>query len=398
MGTRGRLKYGGGAAIGLLSLLTSAAVGQDTQSLAELKQWHEKLARPSDVVSVADGRQALAQLKTWNFAPDKLEAEQRGWLLGVALRADLAVGDAAGAAERLTRLQHERPDARETLGAQWQVAVATGDAELARRTLDTLKDQKAASEKAFSTRLARLEMVGQSAPGVTVKAGSGKPIALQQRERVVLLLDFWSLDKRPDEKQVKALCALYAEYGQPAQVQFLGVNTGASADLDSAEKFAADSGFEWPQYFEARPRSELLGKLFHVVSAPWQVLVDGDGNVRAVGAVTEPAFIYALRAAVAEAAGEYIAVRPKTTAGVEAEGRTAVKPAAPEAKEKEQEKPVASGDLPHNQEAASLLNQARVYLKTGRKTDAKKLLQEIVEKYPGTWEAKDAQETLDARF
>ena len=125
----------------------------------------------------------------------------------------------------------------------------------------------------------------------------------------------------------------------------------------------------------------------------------GRGRQRAGGRRGDRAGVrLRVRAAVAEAAGEFVAVRPKTTAGVEAEPRTAVKPAAPEAKEKEKEKPVASGDLPHNQEAASMLNQARVYLKTGRKTDAKKLLQEIVEKYPGTWEAKDAQETLDARF
>jgi peroxiredoxin len=375
-----------------------AARGQDAQTLAELKRLHEKLVPPTAIISLADGRAALDQVNSWNLAPDKLEAEQRGWLFQVLLHGDLAVGDAARAADCLSKLQREFARLRATLHAQWQVAIAAGDAELATRTLSTLKEQGAASEKSLSTRRDRLEMVGQLAPAVTVKTADGKRIALQQRDGVVLLLDFWSLDKKPDEKQVKALRELYLEFAASEHVRFLGVNTGPSADLESARRFVADKGYEWPQYFQAEPRSEQLDELFHVKFVPWQVILDREGNVRAVGVATEPEFVYALRAAVAEAAGEYVAVRPKTTAGVEAEARTVVKPAPPETKEKEKEKPVASGDLPHNAEATSMLNQARVYLKTGRKTDAKKLLQEIVEKYPGTWEAKDAQETLDARF
>jgi len=43
--------------------------------------------------------------------------------------------------------------------------------------------------------------------------------------------------------------------------------------------------------------------------------------------------------------------------------------------------PKGGGDLPHDPEAARLLDQARLYLKTGKKTEAKKILHEIVEKY-----------------
>ena len=385
--------HGGLLVAGLLGV--AAALGQDPGTLAELKTWHDKLVRPGEVVSVEDGKQAQEKLKVWKLPLAKLESEQRGQALRLEIYAALAIGDAARAAEFLPELQRAFPDTTETLHAAWLVAGASGDGELAKRTLDKLKEQKAASEKALATRLARLRMVGQAAPDMSVGTEDGKFVALRQRDGVVLVLDFWQQREKPGEKQVKALRGLFEAYAGQAAVQFLGVNSDAADDVDAAKKLAADSGYKWPQHFEQKAADAPLTKAaFHVESSPWTVIIDMEGNVRWVAAASDPEFQYALRAAAAEAKGEFASVRPKTVEGVAAVVKA--KPKVAPAEEKKEEKPVASGDLPHNPEAESMLDQARVYLKTGRKTDAKKLLQEIVEKYPGTWEAKDAKERLDA--
>ena len=118
---------------------------------------------------------------------------------------------------------------------------------------------------------------------------------------------------------------------------------------------------------------------------------------RAAGAASETELVYALRAAVAEAKGAYAVMRPKTTAGEAVPEPVAAKPAGTESA-KADATPQATGksDLPHNQEAARLLNEARVFQKTGRKTDARRVLQEIIDKYPGTWEAAEAKERLES--
>lgn len=386
-----------GAALAQLLLVTAGVQAQEPGASAELKTWHDKLARPGEVVSVEDGRQAREKLKAWNLPLARLEPAQRGQALRLEIYAALAVGDAARAAEYLPELQREFPDTPETLHAAWLVAGAAGDGELAKHTLDKLKEQKAAGEKAVATRLARLKMVGQAAPEASVGTEDGKTIALRQRNGVVLVVDFWQQRDKPSDKQVKALRGLFEAYSGPPTVQFLGVNSDTAADVDAAKKLAADNGYKWPQHYEQKAADAPLTNLaFHVESSPWTVIIDIEGNVRWVGAAGDPELQYALRAAAAEAKGEFASVRPKTTEGVQAATKVTPKAKVAPPEEKKEEKPVASGDLPHNPEAESMLDQARVYLKTGRKTDAKKLLKEIVEKYPGTWEAKDAKERLDA--
>jgi hypothetical protein len=399
-------EYAAGAAwlVAIRLLAGSAALGQDQAVLEELRRWHDRLTKPGETVSLADGRAAADKLKAWNLPINDLEPEQRGQVIRLTIYAALAVGDAGRAADWLGELERTFPDARDTLRAAWLVAGATGDAELARRTLRKLKEQGAASETAVTKRLHRLRMIGHPAPDiqVTVEGSAGvspagaRRIGLRQRDGVVLVLDFWRVSQKPTDKQVQSLRELYQAYVSEPKVQFFGVNADPPADVEAARKFAADNGYAWPQHYE-RPSggAPLTDEAFQVDSVPWQVIVDADGNVRAVGSAGDPEFQYALRAAVAEVRGEYRALRPKTTEGVSATVKTPEPPAV-QPQPKEPEKPVGKGDLPRNPEAQRLLDQARVYLKTGRKTDARKLLKEIIEKYPGTWEAAEAKERLDA--
>ncbi len=393
MCTSGRMRA---ALAGIVALgVTAIAAAQDSKTLGELKRWHDKLAESKTAISVADGQQARAELKKWGLSPDKLEAEPRGQLLRLEIFAALAVGDANGAVTVLPALERDFPKTQETLRAKWMTAVAAGDAQLAQQTLEQLKEGGTAKDKAIATRLARLRLVGTPAPDDEVAAEGGRKCPLRKRGGVVLALDFWNTREPPMERQVAALRGLAEAYAPDPKVEFLGINAGTPEQADAAKKLAAEKGYKWPQHYETLAGAPLTEQAFHVESSPWDVLIDGDGNVRAVGAASEPEFQYALRAAVAEVKGDYPPVAPKTTEGVAAARAAGETPAVEaekkgEKKEKEEQaKP--EPEPPHDPEAAKLLDQARLYLKTGKKTDAKKLLQELIEKYPNTWEAREAK-------
>lgn len=385
----------GAAAIFLAGTLTATALAQDAATLKELKRWHDKVAGSKSAASAEDGARAQALLKEWGLVADRLEPEARGQLQRLEIHASLAVGDAARAGSWLRALQREEADAPDTLWAGWLVATATGDAELAQATLGKLPGAKLASAAAVEKRQRRLRMVGERAPDVTVHADGGETFGLYQRDGVVLVLDFWHLGDKPSGKQSEAFCELRAESERGGKVAFLGINSDPAVGIDAARKFAAASGYTWPQCYEQSERpAPLTDKQFAVDAYPWQVIIDGEGNVRAVGTAGESAFVYSLRAAAAEARGEFPTIRPKTTAGVAAQAPK--KPVPEKAVERDRgatpEKETAQEpEPPHNPEAQKLLDQARLFLRTGRKRDAQRVLQELIEKYPDSWEAREAR-------
>jgi len=379
-----------------LLLATTVLVGlvctthaQDPALRAEVQRWHERLFGSKTAVSVADGRQAREQIARWNLDRKTLDAEVRGELLRLEIIAALAIGDAGYAVKHAAELGREFPALQSTRRATWLAAVAAGDAALARQTLEQLKEGGATKDKAIAVRLARLQRVGHAAPDRTVTTAGGPPMALRQRQGVVLLIDFWSVREPPADRQVEALRQLVATYKAEGQVAFLGVNTDAAEDVEAARKLAADKGYTWPQFYEQSTGAGTLAAAFGVETLPWDVIIDGAGNVRAVGAAFEPEFQYALRAAFAEAKKEYPALAPRTVDGQVAPGPNGE--SAREASEKNEEQVAPEPEPPHDPEAARLLDQARLYLKTGKKTEAKKLLQELIEKYPHTWEAREAR-------
>ena len=221
--------------------------------------------------------------------------------------------------------------------------------------------------------------VGGPAPDVQITAEDGKPVSVGGKGGTVLLIDFWnSHDTTPDYAQ--ALKQLHDAYRSELYVQFLGVNTDGEVAAEQAHKFAREAGFTWPQHYERESRRAPIshGK-FKAGPPPWTIVIDGAGRVRAVGAVTDPAFCYALRTAVREASSQFATDDSDTSDGAKAE------PAAPR---------VSKNDLPSNPEAEAMLRQARAYIRSGMRNKAKELLREIIRKYPGTREAYDAEDRL----
>lgn len=131
--------------VSLLLLATATpAVGQSADQLDKLKRWHEKLVDPRTVAAAIDGEAALEELGGLRQALPDLTVEQQTGLFRVFVYAALAAGDAGGARSWLDELQRLEPDTRATRHAEWLVAVAGGDAQLAKATLAKLSESGAA--------------------------------------------------------------------------------------------------------------------------------------------------------------------------------------------------------------------------------------------------------------
>ena len=366
-----------------LALCTWVGSGaaQQPDALQQLPGLHEALCNPQRAATAEQAEVALAKLRAWNLTPNELGPAQRAMLLRIELYAALATGDARAAASKLGELQDVAPEARETFEAAYLVAVATGDADAAQAALKRLADVVSDDERrGVAQRRRWARRIGTAAPDLVVAADEGTKFSMRARGGTVLVVDFWNT-----HDMTKACAAevkrLYEEYASDRRVQFLGVNADDRSEVDAARSFAREAGFIWPQHYEGKAtRPPITYEAFQAGASPWTVVIDGAGRIRAVGAVTEPAFQYALRAALREAGGV-----PAPT-----------KPVSSEEKRKQtQPPPVSKEDLPSNDEAESLLREARTFIRTGMKTKAKELLAEIIRKYPGTKQAKDAQERLD---
>jgi thiol-disulfide isomerase/thioredoxin len=308
----------------------------------------------------------------------------------------LAVGDAHLATGYLVELQEQSPDERKTLDAGYLAACASGNAQLGDQMLKQLRRLTGADERRLLAQRRRwLRGVGTPAPEITVTTEDGTAVTPAERDGVVLVIEFWATRFPPSDELVTAFRQVYEVYQKDRKVEFLGVNTDSPARVEQAQVFAKSTGYVWSQHYErGTPRDKSVRKAFGAGTPPWQVVVGQYGYIRAVGAADEPGFQYALRAAVAEAKRRYDPVLARTRDGKQATPKgTVAETAKRQAPDKK--KPSATGELPSNPEAARKLGLARTFLKTGRRTDAKRLFEEVVRDYPGTREAKLAREYLD---
>ena len=304
----------------------------------------------------------------------------------------MARGNAKAALERAGSLLSEFPDDAAVFEVAYLAACAAGDAKLGSDVLKKLaKGAKDDRRRRLAQHRRWIRGVGKKAPEVEIRTEDMTGFKTARRGDRILLIDFWNVVSTREDDTSAALRALHEEYQHSLHVDFVGVNADAEARVPEAKEFAKESGYVWKQRYEyAATDAPITHQVFRAGTPPWQVLIDTFGYVRAVGSVREPGFQYALRAAVAEARGDYEIVLPRTRGGMQPERASAKvepqvkKPGQPE------------GELRSDPDAAAKLTLARTYRKTGTRTDAKRLFEEIVRDYPGTREAKEAQEYLDS--
>jgi len=380
--------------VGIGQLAAQRAGAQPQGVLNELKTLHGRIANPGAVLSAAEAQRAADRLAEWGLEPERLSADDRGRLRQVELYIALARGDAARALELARGLLAEQPEDQAALEAAYLSACAAGDAQLATQVLEQLgKTATGQQRRLLSLRRRWVRGVGEKAPDVTIRTEDLTEFSTTRRGERVLLIDFWNVLTPPDEATMRALRELYGEYRHNLYIEFVGVNADAESRIAEAQAFAKQNGLVWKQRYEAQAQeAPITHQAFHAGTPPWQVLIDTFGYIRAIGAASEPGFVYAVRAAVAEAQGQYELVMPRTRAGQQAQRGGA----APETREKEEAGDKPAGPLPSNPEALQKLQLARTYLKTGKRTDARRLFEEIVRDFPGTQEAREAQEYLDS--
>lgn len=354
---------------------------------ADLAKWEKKLGTPGKIVSTAEAEEARRWLDGAPISPDGQSPAEKAQVGRLETHVALALGEAARAREAFARAQTAGPDDKDTLRLAWLVACATGDAQLGTQTLNTLREQKLAPAAAVNERLQRMELVGNLAPELPDPKLS-RPEVLARGQRQALLLHFWSRKDKPSERGSTALQALVAEFAAtPDALHIVGFNNDPVDQADAARKYANEQHFTWTQTYEPEGNPATRYK---IERTPMLVLVDQGGYVRSVGTPGDPEATYAVRAAVQEALGKQPALRTKNASGLVAP-EAQVGSAAP-AEEKDNA-PAAGAQKPRPSipEAKALLDKARLYLKTGRKRDAAKVLQELIEKYPDSYEAEQAR-------
>jgi hypothetical protein len=376
-------------------LLAAGVRGQSTATLHELSKLHERIADPQKVLTASDARQAMNRLAEWKLTPEKLSPADRARLKRIELYIALADGNAKTALEHAQSLLSEFPDDPAACEAAYLAACAAGDAKLGSDMLRQLaRSATGDRRRLISQRRRWIRGVGKEAPEVEIRTEDMTAFETARRGDRVLLIDFWNVLGTREDDTSAALRALHDEYQYSPHVDFVGVNADAEAQVPEAKEFAKERRYSWKQRYEyVAADAPITHQAFRAGNPPWQVLIDTFGYIRAVGSVAEPAFQYALRAAVAEAGGDYAAVMPRTRDGQQPERPSAqVEPTAPRKPKSDDQ----DQELPSNPDAQAKLSQARVFLKAKNRSKAIELFREIVRDYPGTQEAREAQEYLDS--
>lgn len=375
----------------VLALLWAPPGRADDKALRELKELHEKLVKPDKVLPPDRARKAREQLDSLGIDAAELNGPQRAMLLQAQAYAALACGDSAAAMRKAEALLDESGDQKLSQQVVFLAALTAGDARTADRMCEKLIDGAKGDEgKSVEAARAALKLIGNKAPELTLTADDGQSVSTTQRRGRVLVLDFWSLDPAPARRLSGALVKAF-ETQKAAQPEFIGVCLAPREKVAAAQALARELGYAWPIVYagdrSAQSAAEKLG-----ATAGMQLIIDPRGYVRFAGDAGEPAFHYTLRAALAEATSAYPPVAPITLDG-ESPGAAELQPAAA-APSREPERARHSSELPSNPEAASMLREARAFMKTGKKKDARRLLEQIIKDYPGTKEAAEAEEFL----
>jgi len=388
---RGQFERNAFAVFLALTAPLAASHAQPAGLLKSIDKLYSSLAKPEQVIDREQAREAARRLEAWRVDDESLPPESLARVTAIRTYIALAEGEATQARKHYKSLDKSFAASQDGLRLGYLVACACGDAQDAARCLSELRRLvERDARRRLAVRRRWLRMVGQRAPDVTIRTDEMEEIPVRRRLDRVLLIDFWNTLKPPPDEDIQALCDLYERIGRQRNVQFVGVNADPEERIDRAREFAKQHGFEWPQRYEGTAvNAPLTHEAFHAGSPPWLVLIDTSGYIRAVGTAREPGFRYALRAAIREARGDAEPVRPRTR-----EGREAV-PAAPSDEAAQGKKKDETAAPQSNPEAANLLKQARVYLRLGQRQRAKELLRRIVREYPGTLEARKAQEYLD---
>lgn len=390
----------------VLGVVVSATVvpGAAAQDVPEaIQKLFEKTVRFDRALTWDEAHTALGEIESLTPDGKRLSPAAGRMALLIETHAALGVGNVDRAQKAIAKLRGEAAAAPEALRTSALVALAVGSAPIAAEAIE----KAARVDETASGRVDRdkraLAAVGRSAPAATLALEGSGSVQLTPRRGAALLLEFWSVKDsagasaggKPEPggammREDEAFAALVAEYETEPAVDVLGVNSDPRGDLASARRAAEARKLANRQHYEQAQGKPALREALGIGPGRSVVVIDSRGFVRAAGSAEQVGLQYALRAAVAEARGEFAWIAPVDLAGKAAVIEGAVADRAPAAK-----KPPAAGEKPSNSDAEAKLRQAHALRRTGHKTRAREMYQEIIRDYPGTVQAEEAERFLE---
>lgn len=373
-------------------LAVDAASAQNEAVLAELKKLDERVSRAGALITPDEARDVDNRLRGWSFEAESLKPAPRAQLRRLQTLIFLQRGDAANAQSAAADLLAQAGSDPLSADIAFQAACAAADGQLAAGALKVLAAAGDADVKKRAAQRKRgAALIGRRIADAHIRTEDGTEIDLQKRGSQALVLDVWIMLAPPTDTHRDALKRLHQTAGRGPEVLFVGLNADNEERTEKAKSFAAEH-YAWGQRFEGvGVNAPLTHQKLRAGAPPWAMVIDHYGFVRAVGDASDVAFETALRAAAAEAAGVFEPIVPRGVDGKQPERRSAAtdSPSAGGTKAAPAEGPKS------NPEAASKLRQAITYRKTGLKTKARELFQQIIAEYPGTKEAEEAALELE---
>ncbi len=362
---------------------------------ADIEELHKQIAAAKGPLAAQAAREALAKFEAARLDLSTLSGVDRVKALQVEVTVRLATGDARSALARAAELLNEAGADADALRTVWQAAAAGGDAKLGDDVAKRLGAADPKAKKWVQRARRQLKAVGREAPAQTIQPTEGDPLDLRDRRGRALLIYFWSLRAAPSAETLSAwneTTALLLDLGSG---EFLIVNVDKPARHEAAKALLAEHSAAKKSAYPDDATVEKLIDGFDAGVPPFGVVIDALGFVRTIADADSAELAYAARCAALESSGEIEPVLTRRVDGKQAkppdsEPQVSDAP-APGSNPRVSQTPT---EKPSNPEAAELLKQARLYRKTGKLSEAKRICQEIIEKYPGTKEAEEAEYML----
>jgi cytochrome c biogenesis protein CcmG, thiol:disulfide interchange protein DsbE len=115
--------------------------------------------------------------------------------------------------------------------------------------------------------------VGYPAPNFTLKTLSGETLTLADLRGTPVVLNFWATWCDPCRRELPALQATAASYGE--QVVILGIDEGEAAS--TVAEFIPQFGLTYPILLD---EEFTVGDLYNVRGMPTTFFIDGEGVIR----------------------------------------------------------------------------------------------------------------------
>jgi tetratricopeptide (TPR) repeat protein len=392
---RALLQYGMAGMICISSAAAETSVEPLAQALLENEQ----------PLSVAEAEQVQKALQPRLADDDAIDSRA----LALAVLAEIARGEVAAAEQLLNQHAEQVADSPELQMARLTLATVAGNAQAADRLLDEHLEHTRSAARDGATpdretlqRITRLREylrnVGERAPAIELDTGGEEPTPLPPEQGLAVLV-FWKASERPTETMLSELqaAATTAVTTENPPTTLVMVNSDSRNARAEADAFVANLDSAWQHVFEERAsRPPITFQTFQVRFLPAVAVIDARGAIRAVMTADDPRAVYTIRAAAREAAGKAPTVVAVTRSGEQpTAGALAKGDASEQAAEAPEEPPQVGADVPvDNREAEKLLQSAHSMRRLRSYKRARELYEQVIEQYPGTKQALEAEEYI----